>query len=289
MTAGKTNLMPLTAIPPNIENTMNLRPLSMNSFQKRSDNESGQALIELYFCFVLFFFIAVLTFESSIVFHNFNVVNNALKQSVWRACMGASNEDIIQALTDADTQMARSAFFKHRVSDWGLYVWVPTASGHINIAPTSTSKDANFSGGSSNMAAYIYRAQDNDIRVGVKYHVSFTSPFFGSTPVFSIPVNLTESMAVIARNDEDRDGLVDLYEPELFQALLGEAWTPLSHRDNGVPDMANTDIDSDGIADSNEVGTALFDFDNDGWLDRHDPDTNSIRHPVFGGNKVTIP
>lgn len=252
----------------------------------------GQAMIELYFIILLFFFIAIMVYEIAITYHNFNVVNNALKQGAWLAGMGAPDEDVLQVIANADTQIAKSLFFKHQVSNLAIEVCVLTPSGEIQIAPTS--KDIYLSPGSATRAAYIWRACGNNIRIGCQYKVAFSSLFFGADPVFSISVYLGTSQVIAARNDEDQDGLVDLYEPELFTGMLKETWVPFSHRDNGRSDLqidSAANVDGDQFSDLNETGLMVYDYDNDGWADNQDPDTghNAMRHPILGGNKAVMP
>lgn len=255
-----------------------------------SRGRKGQALIEIYFVVVLMLFIAVTLYEISIMYHNFNVVNNALKQAAWLASLGAPNEDIFAAVANADDQMGGSAFLGHYTKNFGLSVWVPMNGKEVEIAPNSSSKDVYFSGGQPNVAAYLYRAADNNVRVGFTYVVGISMMFFGTDPVFKVELPLTESMSIMAQNDEDWDGLVDLYEPELFRCIRNEdTWVAVSHRDNAISDKASTNIDGDTNTDDVEASFSIYDYDNDQWMDRNDNDTNLMRHPIIGGRKVVLP
>lgn len=259
---------------------------------QRRKKQAGQALIELYFIILFMFFLAIGAYEVTILYHNFNVVENALKQAVWKGALGADDITIAQTIANADEAMGHSAYFWHRVSNFGVSVWVPTPDGReIFIAPQEASRDGAFTGGTGSRAAYIYRAFNMNLRVGVTYHVAFSTLWFGTANVFAFSVPLTKSQPILARNDEDRDGLVDIYEPELFTQLLGEdTWVPYDHLDNGVSDALSTDDDGDGISDYLEEGNANYDFNNNGILDPEDPGVgnNMLRHPIIGGNAASI-
>ncbi|RMH58501.1 MAG: pilus assembly protein [Candidatus Hydrogenedentota bacterium] len=267
------------------------RSLPRRGIETRSLSESGQALIELYFAIILFFFVSIALFEIAVVYHNVNTVNNALKQGAWVASMGGTDEDIAAAISDADTQVIHSSFFDHYVTNFAITVWTMTPTGEVQIAPQAITHDGGLSPGRPDRAAYVYRAQGNNIRLGVDYTAGFVSPFFGAEPVFKIDVPLVASQAIIAENDDDRDGLVDLYEPELFIGMADwpdTQWMPIDHMDSGVSDKASANIDGDTYADAVEQGFALYDYDNDGWIDRNDPNDNLLKHPVIGGQKITL-
>jgi hypothetical protein len=105
---------------------------------------------------------------------------------------------------------------------------------------------------------------------------------------------------VLVRNDEDIDGMVDLYEPELHlnQTVVGQTtgydtYVALSHTDSKArgSDFTGTDIDGDGIADMNEAGLMMYDFNDNGILDPFDPGAgnNLLRHPRIGGRPANWP
>lgn len=265
---------------------------------------SGQAIIEVAFSMILFLFIALLVYEGSIVIHNLNVINNCLKQAAWIGAMGAPDDDIMSAIASSETQLAKSGFFACRASDFGITVWTQTPTGEIQLAPGNASNDWNFSPGAPNRAAYIWRANNYNLRVGLKYYIAYSSTLYGVNPIFSFHVDLVSSQTIMGRNDEDRDGMVDLYEPELWCGNLGGGnfylWgytdTPLSHRDRGTSDTHGfgLDIDGDGLQDLFESNEAHYDFSiasGVGWMDKFDPDTpnNRLRNPLIGGEAVVLP
>ncbi len=271
--------------------------------QIRSRKSSrGQALIEIFFVVLLFFFVGLMGYETAVLYYNVNQVNNALKQAVWVASMGATDEEIITFVTDVDSWLLKSAFMEHIVDDFAIEMWVQTPTGEVNIAPTAL--DANFTPGTFNpatarRAAYIWRAQGLNIRLGLNYKIGYVSPYFGATPVFMVNIPLAASQPVIARNDEDHDGLVDIYERELWVQYSGTiGYIPLSHTDTWVNSATDTtsdkfryDVDRDGRADTSteEMGFGMYDYDNDGILDPFDPGTNHnwMRHPKLGGRPLS--
>lgn len=261
--------------------------------------EQGQALVELAFVILLFLFVAMMGFETGVVFHNINVVSNALKQGAWVASRGAQDEMIMQVVSDCDSFMMKSAWFDHRTENFSIEVYGHDTTGQeFQIAPTQW--DAFLSPNSTTRAAYVWRAKDMNIRIGLRYVCGYVAPFMSADPMFRISLPLVASMPIAARNDEDRDGLADLYERELFLGLRtavapDNVWMGYNHTDTGIYDPAtasdrfNYDVDRDDIPDSAEAGHSRYDYDNDGFLDAFDRGSgnNALRHPVIGGEPLT--
>jgi hypothetical protein len=263
----------------------------------RNRRSRGQALVELFFVILLFIFVGMMSYETGVMYYNVNQINNALKQAVWAASLGASDEEIIDIITNSDTSLLQSVFFDHYISNFAIEVWVQNPAGEFDIAPTPNDhllSPGTFNASTRRRAAYIWRAQGLNIRLGLNYVAGYVSPYFGAAPVFKIDLPLSASQPIIDRNDEDHDGLVDLYEPEMFVGVLGLPWIPFCHTDSGigaVSDLYAYDRDQDDIPDTVEEGYAMYDFDNDGLLDVYDPGStnNRLRHPRLGGNPVVWP
>jgi len=261
--------------------------------RKGKRTKFGQALIEIIFVVLLFMFIGMMVYETGILYYNVNMVSNSLKQAVWLASLGATDEEIINVITAVDEHLLKSVFMEHQVSDFALEVWAKTPGGEYDIAPLVS--DDQFSPGTYNAstrrrAAYIWRAQGLNVRLSLNYKIGYVSPYFGATPVILVTMPLSASQAVMVRNDEDHDGLVDLYEPELFLPREG-TYTALCHTDSGgVSDKLAYDIDNDAVPDTDESGFSMYDYDNDYTLDIYDAGSgqNMIRHPNLGGNPISL-
>jgi len=253
----------------------------------------GQALIEVFFVILFFFFFGVMAYETGIMYYNVNQVSNSLKQAVWLASIGATDDEIMETIAEMDDALFRSAFFDHTIDNFAIEVWVPAQSGDYHIAPTAN--DWRLTPGSSTRAAYLWRAHGMNVRIGLRYRAGYVAPYFGTHVLNLITINLVQSQPVLVRNDEDFDGLVDLYEPELFRhALVGDAThIALSHTDSFVrgSDFVGYDLDGDNTPDTAEAGLSMFDFNNDGILDPFDPGPgrNLLRHPRLGGVPVNWP
>lgn len=281
-------------------------------------------MIEVMFIVILFIFVGVMTYETGILYYNVNAVSNSLKQAVWLAAGGAPDEQIAKAVQDADSLLLKSALFEHRADNFGVEVWLqpPGSKTEINIAPTQCDHNLTPGRGATDIgttkSAYVWRAHGLNIRVGLTYRAGYVAPFFGASPTFIVNMPLSQSEPITARNDEDKDGLVDLYEKELFALeSAGEhaSWLPGRHRDNSAslsrtsPAFANAtddiayDVDGDGIADTSgladpldltgatidtEAPVRMYDFDNDGITDALDHGQNLLRHPRIGGNPLTV-
>jgi len=281
-----------------------------------SRSRSGQALIEVFFIVILFIFVGVMAYETGVLYYNVNTVSNSLKQAIWRAAVGAPDEEIMAAISDADAFLMKSALFEHRVEDFGIEVWIKPQNSAIeqNIAPTPCdnllSPAAAIKAGDPwpRRAAYVWRAHNLNIRVGLTYRAGYVAPYFQAAPTFLINLPLTASEPITARNDEDRDGLVDLYEQELFErwrqlspatyaaptaftTSASNQWRAYVHTDSRAhfTDDMDTNIDADSILDAAEgPGIRPYDFDNDDITDMLDPKQNFLRHPRLGGNPMPI-
>lgn len=286
--------------------------------------EKGQAIVELLAVVVIFAFVGLAVLETGMLYHNMNVLSNGLKEATWAASYGAHNDKISMIMNDAAEDIVLGAFMMHRSDTFQVSVWQPgndTGTVETAIDPLSPTEPVKFTGhmlvnGRASRAANLYRAEGYSIRLGVTYTVSFFVPLFGSAPLFSARIPLTVSEPIHATNDEDRDGLVDLYEPELLLGAAGLlSYAPLSHLDNGASDTplaSDLDIDGDGRLDIDEdtpvaygqgisgdratISNWQYDFDNDNenstLVSREDKyekaststDTQSrLRHPVIGG------
>jgi hypothetical protein len=234
------------------------------------------------------------------MYYNVNQVSNALKQGVWLASIGAPDDEIMEAISNVDQALFRTVFFDHKIEDFAIEVWASTPTGEVNIAPTAN--DWRLTPGSRTRAAYLWRAHGMNIRMGLTYKAGYVSPYFGTNALTIIEIPLVQSQPVLIRNDEDRDGLVDLYEPEfhLNQTVIGQqagydTFVALCHTDSKArgSDFIGTDIDGDGRLDSSdsEAGLMMYDFNNDGVLDYRDPGVgrNLLRHPRIGGRPVNWP
>lgn len=268
-------------------------------------SRSGQALIEVFFIVILFIFVGIMAYETGVMYYNVNAVSNSLKQAVWLASGGATDEKIMAAVADVDTYLMKSALFEHRIENFGIEVWIqsPGSNTEYNIAPTSCDNQLSPApfpvvAAIPTRAAYVWRAHNLNIRVGLTYRAGYVAPYFGAAPTFLINLPLTASEPITARNDEDRDGLVDLYEQEFF-SLAYTTWPPLAlaaagpwpgrpfHHTDSVAkntDDLDSDIDGDGLANyvAAESGVFMFDRDNDGISDVLDPKSGHLRHPRLG-------
>ncbi len=258
-------------------------------------NRRAQALIEVFFVTILFIFVGVMGYEGGVMYHNVDVIHNSLKQAVWVASMGAQDEDIMPIIADADTQLLRSVFFDHMASGFTITVWIPTPTGLQLYAPTSSDKfltggATDPSTGEISHAAYVWRAFNMNIRIGLNYKFGYYSPYFNAMPTNILNLPLSASQPITASNDNDFDGMVDLYEREVYSGLMGLAWTAMSHTDNinYASDAVNTDIDRDGVADNTEIGFGMYDYDNDGFLDNIDDNTNLLRNPRIGDSTPAL-
>jgi Flp pilus assembly protein TadG len=264
---------------------------------RTSPRSAGQALVEIFFVILVFMFVGMMAYETGVMYYNVNQINNALKQAVWAASLGATDEEIIDTITNTDTSLLQSVFFDHYITNFAIEVWVQNQAGEFDIAPTAGDallSPGTFNAATARRAAYLWRAQGLNIRLGLNYVAGYVSPYFGATPVFKIDLPLSASQPIIDRNDEDHDGLVDLYEPEMFASVLNLPWIPFCHADSGanaVSDPYAYDRDQDNIPDTVEAGYGMYDFDNDGILDVYDPGAgqNRLRHPRLGGNPVAWP
>jgi hypothetical protein len=263
-----------------------------------SSFRKGQALIEIFFVILFFFFFGVMAYEAGIMYYNVNQVSNALKQGVWLASIGATDDEIMDVISNVDRSLFRTVFFDHKIENFAIEVWVPTSGGEHNIAPTAN--DWRLTPGSSRRAAYLWRAHGMNVRMGLTYKAGYVSPYFGTNALTLIEIALVQSQPVLVRNDEDIDGMVDLYEPELHlnQTVVGQTtgydtYVALSHTDSKArgSDFTGTDIDGDGIADMNEAGLMMYDFNDNGILDPFDPGAgnNLLRHPRIGGRPANWP
>lgn len=260
---------------------------------QHSSFKRGQALIEIFFVILFFFFFGVMAYESGIMYYNVNQVSNSLKQAVWLASIGATDDEILETVAAMDRALFRSVFFDHTIDNFAIEVWVPTAGGDVHIAPTAN--DRRLTPGSARRAAYLWRAHGMNVRLGLRYRAGYVSPYFGAQALNIITINLSQSQPMLMRNDEDHDGLKDLYEPELFRnPLVGDAThIALSHTDSAArgSDFISPDLDGDNRPDTAEVGLAMYDFNDNGFLDPFDPGRgrNWLRHPRLGGVPVNWP
>lgn len=263
------------------------------------EGRRAQALIEIFFVTVLFMFVGMMGYEGGVMYHNVDVVHNALKQAAWVASMGAQDPDIEPIIADCDTQLLSSVFFDHLVSDFKIEVFVPTPDGLQLYAPTSSDKfltggETDPATGQYTRAAYVWRAFNMNIRLGLTYKFGYVSPYFGATPVSILSIPLSASQPITARNDEDRDGMVDIYEPEIFNGMFMMSWAAENHTDSTLygaalkSDKVNLDIDGDQLLDTSEVGFGMYDYDNDGHLDNIDIGQNLMRNPILGGGKPKL-
>lgn len=259
----------------------------------------GQALVELSFVVVIFMFVGMMGYETGVMYHNVNAVENGLKQAAWMASMGAQDEAIMATIANVDTYMMKSAWFDHRTEKFSIEVYIHDTNGaEFQIAPTQW--DLYLTPAAANRAAYIWRANGMNIRMGLTYVAGYVAPYMGAEPLFRISLPLVASMPIAARNDEDMDGMVDLYEQELFVGVrtgvgVDSGWIAQCHRDTGwyssstASDRLNADIDGDSVSDMSEAGYSRYDYNNDGLIDpwNRGPSNNLSRHPIIGGRPLT--
>lgn len=304
--------------------------MNSRSPHARRGREGGQALIELLAVVVIFSFLGIATLEAAVLYRNLNVVSNGLKEATWAAAYGAHDREINRILDDMALNLLGGAFLAYTAESFVIEVHQPagdTVRSENYIAPfDDLTRDEVFSGGKRNQrAAYLYRAEGMSVRLGLLFEIGYFVPFFGTNQMISVRLPLAVAQPVAVRNDEDRDGLVDLYEPELFVAALGLPWSPLSHIDfndseaadpqdtagenpvSDTPARVWSNIDGDTLYDINDPPGAQgalvifafnYDWNNDGIEDRYEaPAANAadtrtmINHPVIGGpgQKVVIP
>jgi len=292
--------------------------LKIENRKSKIENRLGQALIEVFFIVVLFIFVGIMGYETGLLYYNVNTISSTLKQAAWAAAAGATDDEIFDLIEEADEILLKSALFEHHIENFAIEVWFQpvtlntsrTAAAAVaaySIAPTPC--DTQLSPGSANRAAYVWRAQGYNIRVGLTYRAGYAAPYFDASPTFLINLPLSASEVINARNDQDRDGLADIYEPELFELMrfndpAGYAawlqvpvgtngWRPFVHTDSPShqTDDSDTNLDGDGVLDAvaSEAGIGLFDFNNDGVEDKFDRGNNLLVHPRIGRNDYSLP
>lgn len=182
----------------------------------------GQALIEATVAIVLFIFIGIMGYEAAVLQHNLTLIQEAVRESAWVAARGGNDAVVMEMVSDAGTRLITGAFMSHAAFSFAMEVWTDTYGAYslpwsAMIAPTyDVTVDSTLSPGSRDRAAYLYRTQGMTIRIGVAYTMVVGAPFFGTFEPFKVRIPITASEPIVVRNDEDRDGMVDLYEQEPF-------------------------------------------------------------------------
>lgn len=264
---------------------------------------------------VLFLFIGIMGYEAAILQHNLTLIQEAVRESAWVAARGGNDAVVQEMISDAGTRLVTGALMSHAAFEFGVEVWTDTYGAaslpwSSAIAPNynAVGSDSTFSPGARDRAAYLYRTQGMTIRIGVVYSMAIGAPLFGTFQTFKVRIPMTASEPIVVRNDEDRDGMVDLYEQEVFarRGRMPDVWNyalpsassyggwpqpdagdvyayfPYSHTDSGaylggvlvaVSDAAANDIDGDGTSGETLIGNFEqydYDYDNDGISDKFD-------------------
>lgn len=253
----------------------------------RARHRRGQALIEATVGIVLFLFLGLMGYETAVLQHNLTLIQEAVREAAWVAARGGNDAVVQEMIADAGTRLISGALISHAAFSFGVEVWTDTYGASslpwsAAIAPDYANilADSTFAPGSQTRAAYLYRAQGMAIRIGVSYTMVIGAPLFGTFQAFKVRVPMTASEPIVVRNDEDRDGMVDLYEQEVFarRGLLPDRWQfgipaslqvggwprpdgddtfwyfPYSHTDTGLTTTSHL-----GVASAVPFGVALSD------------------------------
>lgn len=265
-------------------------------FTKR--RESGQAQVEMLFMILFLFAFMIGAYETSILFHNVIVLQSAVRSATWAASLGAPDKEIENIIYTRSANLIPSIFMKTYPEFLAIEIWSDVDNTTINIAPTAYY--SSFTPKAKYRAEYIFRATNYNIRVGIPYTIGIHIPIIQQN--LTVKLTVLESFRIQVQNDEDHDGMVDLYEVEYFQGRRGEGvnpygdplpsaalWSPRSHNDSSVlVGSATVDSDQDGKTDyKEELGTfqnAHFDYDNDDVEDKLDfIEIGKIRNPLHTG------
>lgn len=262
----------------------------------------GQALVEAMVGVVLFIYLGLMGYDIAILQHNLTLIQETTREAAWVGARQGSDERVLEMLEEAGRRLITGAFLTHDARDFGLEVWRSDTWAVTSEAwiMTGFGADTTFAPGARRHAPHVYRAQGYVLRLGLRYVISLGAPMFGVFRPFTVSIPIVANEPFTVRNDEDRDGLADLYEQEVFAraGLIQSSWRycswpttaagdtmayfPFSHTDSGgyvggyiiaVSDAASDNIDGDTLSNDLEANLwkhAMYDHDNDGVEDRHD-------------------
>lgn len=189
----------------------------------RNERVLGQYMVEFGMTFGIFVFILTAAVNLILVGYNYDTAQRAAWEAARKAVVGGTNGQI--------TEIIYNEFVEKFFSSMLLV-------SKINFDPTKFIVPNE----------HIFRVRGKEIEINMDFDFGLSLGFMGD--VYST-LPISSRLTVVDKNDEDVDGYVDSLEP----TYIGLPLFANDHRNNGISDSSDSDIDGDNVPNGVDTGT----------------------------------